>query len=62
MQGFKLARSAQRFLSTHATIYNTFNVQRHLIPRKTLRQFRNHAMSLRGIVRVNRLERGRGVP
>ena len=31
MQRFKSARSAQRFLSTHATVYNTFNVQRHLI-------------------------------
>ncbi len=46
MQRFKSARSAQRFLSTHATVYNTFNVQRHLISRKTLRRFRNQAMSL----------------
>ena len=46
MQGFKSARSAQRFLSTHATVYNTFNVQRHLISRKTLRRFRNQAMGL----------------
>lgn len=46
MQRFKSARSAQRFLSTHATVYNTFNVKRHLITRKTLRQFRNEAMSV----------------
>ena len=46
MQRFKSARSAQRFLSTHATVYNTFNVQPHLISRKTLRRFRNHAMCL----------------
>ncbi len=29
----------------HAAVYNTFNVQRHLISRKILRQFRNEAMS-----------------
>ena len=46
MQRFKSARSAQRFLSTHATVYNTFNVQRYLVYRKLLRQFRNHAMGL----------------
>ena len=45
MQRFKSAGSAQRFLSTHAVVYNTFNVQRHLISRKTLRQFRGEAMS-----------------
>ena len=36
MQRFKSARSAQRFLSTHATVYNTFNVQRHLISPKNI--------------------------
>jgi len=44
MQRFKSAGSAQRFLSTHAAVFNTFNVQRHLISRKTLRQFRSGAM------------------
>jgi putative transposase len=45
MQRFKSACSAQIFLSTHAAIYNTFNVQRHLISRKTLRKFRAEAMN-----------------
>ena len=46
MQRFKSAGSAQRFLSTHAAIYNTFNIQRHLITRKTLRRFRSETMSV----------------
>jgi hypothetical protein len=46
MQRFKSARSAQRLLSTHAAIYKTFNVQRHLIARKTLRQSRSNRRHL----------------
>jgi len=43
MQGFKSAKSAQRFVSVHAAVYNTFNVQRHLISRPTHRRFRTAA-------------------
>src|SRR4051794_4794039 len=37
MQRFKSARSAQRFLSMHAAVHNTFNLQRHLVSGSTLR-------------------------
>src|SRR6202048_935484 len=45
MQCFKSPSSAQRFLSLHAVVYNTFNVQRHLISRSALRVLRAHAMT-----------------
>jgi len=43
MQRFRSARSAQRFLNMHAAVHNTFNLQRHLISRSTLRIFRAEA-------------------
>ena len=45
MQRFKSARSAQRFLSIHAAVHNTFNLQRHLVSRSTLRIFRAEAVN-----------------
>jgi putative transposase len=42
-QLFKSQASAQRFLTTHAAIYNTFYTQRHLISRPILRRFRDGA-------------------
>ena len=45
MQGFKSRGSAQRFLSTHAVVYNIFNVQRHLISAQSHRVLRAAAMT-----------------
>jgi transposase-like protein len=43
MQRFKSAGCAQRFLNMHSAVHNTFNLQRHLISRSTLRVFRAEA-------------------
>ena len=43
MQRFKSPGSAQRFLAVHAAAHNTFNLQRHLVSRRTLRVFRANA-------------------
>ena len=40
---FKSPGSAQRFLSLHSAVHNTFNVQPHLVSRRTLRLFRAEA-------------------
>ena len=45
MQRFKSAGSAQKFLSTHAAAYNTFNVQRHLTSAQSHRVLRAAAMT-----------------
>ena len=45
MQRFKSPSSAQKFLSTHAAVYNTFNVQRHLTSAQTHRTLRAAAMN-----------------
>jgi transposase-like protein len=39
-QRFKSPRSAQRFLSIHAAVDNTFCVQRHLLTRRVFKQLR----------------------
>jgi transposase-like protein len=44
MQRFKSPGSAQRLLSVHAAVDNTFNVQRHLVSRNTLRALRGEAL------------------
>src|ERR1039458_2396194 len=44
MQRFKSPASAQKFLSTHAAVYNISNVQRHLVSAQTHRTFRAAAM------------------
>ena len=45
MQRFKSRGSAQRFVSLHFATYNTFNLQRHLISRRTLRTVRAQALA-----------------
>ena len=44
-RGFRSPGSAQRFLAAHAAVYNHFNVQRHLISRRTLRELRSQAFA-----------------
>jgi hypothetical protein len=47
MQRFKSAGTVQKFLSAHAAVYNTFNVQRHLTSAQSHRVLRA-AASARG--------------
>jgi transposase-like protein len=45
MQRFKSVGSAQKFLSTHAAVYNTFNVPHYLTSDPMHRTFRAAAMN-----------------
>ena len=45
MQRFKSQGQAQRFVSIHSAIYNTLNLERHLVSRKTMRHCRSAAMA-----------------
>ncbi len=45
MQHFKSQGQVQRFVSAHSAIYNIFAVQRYLVSRKTLGQYRAAAMA-----------------
>jgi putative transposase len=45
MRRFKSTHQAQRFLSTHAAVYNLFNLGRHLISAKHFRYFRQRAFA-----------------
>jgi len=45
MRRFKSAHQAQRFLSTHAAVYNLFNFGRHLVSAKNYRIFRSRAFA-----------------
>jgi hypothetical protein len=43
IKGFKSQASAKIAAAAHSATYNAFNIQRHLISRKTLRIYRTKA-------------------
>ena len=44
MQRFRTMGTLQKFASTHGSIYNHFNQQRHLVPRRTFKRNRLAAL------------------
>jgi putative transposase len=55
MQRLRSPGAAQKFLSTHAALYDTFNVQRHRTSARTHRTFRAAAKSTRGCLKLQKL-------
>jgi putative transposase len=53
MQRFKSPGSAQRFLNVHASTYNHFDLQRHLINRSLFKKLRVGAFSSWNIAALN---------
>ncbi len=45
MRKFKSIHQAQRFLATHAAVYNLFNLGRHLVSAENYRKFRIRAFA-----------------
>jgi len=45
MSRFRDLKTLQKFASTHASIHNHFNLERHLTPRETFRQNRSAALA-----------------
>lgn len=45
MARFRDIKTLQKFASAHASIYNHFNLQRHLHPRDTFKQNRSAALA-----------------
>lgn len=44
-RGFRSPSSAQQLIAIHAAVYNRFNIQRHLLSRRTLKAFRAEAFA-----------------
>ncbi|MFT5501171.1 MAG: putative transposase, partial [Woeseiaceae bacterium] len=59
MRQFKSTHHAQRFLSTHATVYNLFNLGRHLVSAEHYRFFRARSLPLgcNGLLRLGNVRR-----